>query len=174
MRSLFVVVLLAVSTGLAQAAATNDARIAVYFSPDGGCTEAIVGELARARTTVLVQAYSFSSAPIAKALVQARQRGVNVRLVIDKSVEDEPHSSANTVARGGVPVLVDAMHSIAHNKVMVIDDQVVITGSFNFTHAAESFNAENLLIIHDRDLARKYSENWRVHAAHAKPYAMPR
>ena len=71
-------------------------------------------------------------------------------------------------------MLVYAAHSISHNKVMVIDDQVVITGSFNFTHAAEAFNAENLLIIHDRDLARKYSENWRLHAAHAKPFSLPR
>lgn len=85
-------------------------------------------------------------------------------------MEEEPHSSASTVWRGGVPVLVDAQHSIAHNKVMVIDDQVVITGSFNFTHAAESFNAENLLVIHDRELARKYSDNWQAHAAHSKPF----
>ena len=56
------------------------ADIQVYFSPDGGCTEAIVRELGKAKFTVLVQAYSFTSAPIAKALVDAEKRGVKIHL----------------------------------------------------------------------------------------------
>jgi phosphatidylserine/phosphatidylglycerophosphate/cardiolipin synthase-like enzyme len=59
---------------------------------------------------------------------------------------------------------------MAYNKVMVIDGQTVITGSFNFTKAAEEKNAENLLIIHDAALAAKYSKNWAQHASHSQKY----
>jgi phosphatidylserine/phosphatidylglycerophosphate/cardiolipin synthase-like enzyme len=59
--------------------------VAVFFSPKGGCTEAVVEELGKAREIVLVQAYSFTSAPIAKALVEAHQRGVRVEVLLDKS-----------------------------------------------------------------------------------------
>lgn len=61
-----------------------------------------------------------------------------------------------------MPVLIDAKHAIAHNKVIVIDGETVLTGSFNFTKAAQDKNAENLLILHDRKLAAQYAENWRA------------
>lgn len=69
-----------------------------------------------------------------------------------------------------IPTFIDAAHAIAHNKVMVIDGQVVITGSFNFTKAAEESNAENLLVIRDTDLAGKYAANWETHLRHSERY----
>ena len=69
--------------------------------------------------------------------------------------------------------MIDAKHAIAHNKIMIIDEAVVITGSFNFTKAAEEKNAENLLVINDPVLAKKYVENWSSHAAHAEPFHRP-
>jgi phosphatidylserine/phosphatidylglycerophosphate/cardiolipin synthase-like enzyme len=57
--------------------------------------------------------------------------------------------------------MIDSAHAIAHNKVMILDGKTVITGSFNFTKAAEEKNAENLLTIKDKDLAGKYIENWK-------------
>jgi phosphatidylserine/phosphatidylglycerophosphate/cardiolipin synthase-like enzyme len=124
----------------------------VYFSPNGGCTDAIVRELDNARSTVLVQAYSFTSYRIAKALLDAHKRGVKVELILDKSQRTDQYSSADFVANSGIPTKVDAAHPIAHNKVMIIDGEIVITRSFNFTRAAEDNNAENLLVIHDRTL----------------------
>lgn len=142
-----------------------------YFSPNGGCTQAVVDALNAARKTVLVQAYSFTSAPIAKALVEAKRRGVDVRVILDKSQRTERYTGATFLADAGVPVSIDAAHKIAHNKVMVIDGQTVITGSFNFTKAAESGNAENvLLILHAPELASRYTENWKEHLVHAEPY----
>ncbi len=119
--------------------------VEVYFSPSGGCTEAVVRELSAARSTVLVQAYSFTSAPIAKALVDAHMRGVQVQVILDKSQRTEKYSEADFLVNAGIPTFIDAQHPIAHNKVMVIDGQTVITGSFNFTRAADEGNAENLL-----------------------------
>lgn len=136
----------------------------------GGATQAIVEVLSRARETVLVQAYSFTSAPIAKALVEAHQRGVRVEVILDKSQHGQRYSSADFVAPAGIPTLIDSVHAIAHNKAMVIDSQVVITGSFNFTTAAERQNAENLLIVRDPPLAARYAENWQAHATHSTRY----
>ena len=65
---------------------------------------------------------------------------------------------------------IDAEHAIAHNKVMIIDGETVITGSFNFTKAAEENNAENLLVIHDKKLAGLYTKNWYEHSQHSEVY----
>jgi phosphatidylserine/phosphatidylglycerophosphate/cardiolipin synthase-like enzyme len=66
--------------------------------------------------------------------------------------------------------MIDAEHAIAHNKVMIIDGETLITGSFNFTKAAQTQNAENLLIIRDQALAAQYTQNWEVHRQHSQPY----
>jgi phosphatidylserine/phosphatidylglycerophosphate/cardiolipin synthase-like enzyme len=150
---------------------TSLPAIEVYFSPKGGCTEAVVKEVDAARSTILVQAYSFTSAPIAKALVEAHKRGVQVQVILDKSNRTEKYSSADFLHNMGIPVCIDAQHAIAHNKVMVIDGRTVITGSFNFTKQAETGNAENLLVIRSPELAAKYTANWKVHADHSEPYA---
>jgi phosphatidylserine/phosphatidylglycerophosphate/cardiolipin synthase-like enzyme len=70
----------------------------------------------------------------------------------------------------GIPTWIDARHAIAHNKVMVIDGATVITGSFNFTKAAEEHNAENMLVIRDEALAAKYTANWQAHVEHSDVY----
>jgi phosphatidylserine/phosphatidylglycerophosphate/cardiolipin synthase-like enzyme len=143
----------------------------VYFSPNHGATKAVVDALEGAKSTVLVQAYSFTSAPIAKALVEARDRGVDVQVILDRKETGSKYSSADFLAHAGITTLIDGKHAIAHNKVMVIDGLAVITGSFNFTTAAERQNAENLLVIHDHALAARYTENWQSHAAHSTRYA---
>jgi phosphatidylserine/phosphatidylglycerophosphate/cardiolipin synthase-like enzyme len=144
--------------------------VEVYFSPKGGATEAVVRALDAAKSTVFVQAYSFTNKPIAEALIHARKRGVVVHVILDKSNLTENYSDADFLAHDGISTLVDARHAIAHNKIMIIDSEVVITGSFNFTKQAEEHNAENLLVIHDRALAEKYLANWHDHEAHSEPY----
>jgi len=142
----------------------------VYFSPKGGCTDAIIKELDNAKISILVQAYSFTSAPIAKALLIALKRGVKVEVILDKSQRTEKYSSADFLVNSGIPTKIDGAHAIAHNKVMIIDGENVITGSFNFTRAAEEKNAENLLVIRDKALAQKYTKNWEDHAGHSEIY----
>lgn len=144
--------------------------IEVHFSPRGGCTEAVVDEIDAAKGTILVQAYSFTSAPIAKALVDAHKRGVDVRVVLDQSQRGEKYTSADFVRNAGIPVWIDAKHAIAHNKVMVIDGATIVTGSFNFTKSAEESNAENLLVIRSPELATQYTANWKAHVEHSEPY----
>jgi len=143
----------------------------VYFSPHGGCTDAIIRELNKAQKGVLIQAYSFTSGSISKALLNAHKRGVKVEVILDKSQRTQKYSSATFFLNQGIPVRIDDKHAIAHNKVIIIDGEIVITGSFNFTKAAEENNAENLLVIHDKKLASIYTKNWQDHAQHAEVYA---
>ena len=117
-------------------ATTTLSAVTVCFTPGGNCTDAIVQALGDAKRTILVQAYSFTSAPIAKALLDAHKRGVQVQVILDKSQRTEKYSSADFLANQEVPTKIDAVHSISHNKVMIIDGDIVITGSFNFTKAA--------------------------------------
>jgi phosphatidylserine/phosphatidylglycerophosphate/cardiolipin synthase-like enzyme len=125
----------------------------VCFTPGGNCTDFIVQAISGAKTSLLVQAYSFTSTPIANALLDAHKRGVQVQVILDKSQRSEKYSSADFLANQGVPTLIDANHAISHNKVMIIDGDTVITGSFNFTKSAQEKNAENVLILRDPALA---------------------
>ena len=140
----------------------------VHFSPSGGATDAIIEAPDHARSSILVQAYSFTSETIAQALARAHGRGVQVQVLLDKSKRTPEYSVEALLSHAGIPILFDAAHAIAHNKVMIIDNRIVVTGSFNFTKAAEERNAENLLVFRDVDLAGRYVENWRAHQAHSE------
>jgi len=136
--------------------------IEVAFSPNGGGAAMIIKAIGQAQKTIKVQAYSFTNADIAKALLDASKRGVQVRVVLDKSQETEKYTSATFLANSGVPVRIDDDFAIAHNKIMILDEETVITGSFNFTKAAEERNAENVLVIRgNKDLAKFYLQNWQ-------------
>ncbi len=131
-------------------------------------------ELNAAKKTVLVQAYSFTSDEIAKALVDAHKRGVDVKVILDKkdNTTGKYSAAADFVAHAKIPTWLDGKHAIAHNKIMIIDGETLITGSFNFTKAAEHSNAENLLIMKNvPDLIAKYTANWNKHLSHSESYA---
>ncbi len=143
--------------------------ITCHFSPKGGCTDVVVQEIKKARREVLVLAYSFTSRPIAEALVDAKLRGLHVEIVLDHSNEKEEHTDLSFFIEQGLAPLIDPTHAIAHNKVMVIDGRTLITGSFNFTHQAETENAENLLILKGHpELVAAYRTNIAGHKAHAR------
>jgi phosphatidylserine/phosphatidylglycerophosphate/cardiolipin synthase-like enzyme len=142
----------------------------VCFSPNGGCTESIVKEINAAKSEILVQAYSFTSAPIAKALLNAHKRRAKVEAILDKSQRKERYTSPTFISNAGIPTFIDDKHAIAHNKVMILDKETVITGSFNFTKAAEEKNAESVLVIKSKELAKIYLDNWMKHKEHSGPY----
>lgn len=119
---------------------------------------------------MLVQAYSFTSHPIADALVRAHRRGVEVQAILDRSKRTQKYNTADMLVRVGIPVLIDASHAIAHNKVMIIDNDVGVTGSFDFTKAAEERNAENLLIIRNKQITALHVGNWRLDKDHSSPF----
>ncbi len=136
----------------------------VCFTPGGACTDLIVATLAKAREQVLVQAYQLTAEPIAQALISAKARGVEVDVILDKSQLHQRSAMTCQLLANGIPVLIDKKPAIAHNKVMIIDESEVITGSFNFSDNAQFHNAENLLVINDKALAKQYMNNWNQRA----------
>lgn len=149
---------------------SGNANYHVCFTPGQDCTDEIVDVLAAAKQSIYVQAYSFTSQPIAEALVAAKRRGVDVEVILDKSqYRAERYSASKFLDNQGIPVWIDFRPAIAHNKIMIVDGETVMTGSFNFTKAAQEKNAENLLIIHDVALAQRYFENWQIRQKESFP-----
>ena len=146
-------------------------QIEVAFSPRAGATELVVKVISSAEKTIRVAAYSFTSKPIAQALIAAHKRGVDVQVIVDKSQKTERYTSATFLANMGVPTRIDSQHKIMHNKFVIVDGAHVETGSFNFTSSAEKGNAENALVIwKNPQLAAIYTTNWREHWEHSEPY----
>lgn len=139
----------------------KQANYTVCFTPGQDCTTEIVDVVNNAISNIWVQAYSFTSKPIAKALVLAKERGVNVQVILDKEALTGKKTTLRFFVQHKIPVWIDNQPAIAHNKVMVVDQTQVVTGSFNFTNAAQFQNAENVLIIYDEGLAKKYLANWQ-------------
>jgi len=156
---------IAFASGLARAD-----EIQVCFNPplpeSCDATKAIVEALVSARQQVLVQAWGLISAPIAQELVQAERRVQDVRVILDKRAARRGYPF---LERAGLLVLIDAEHAIAHSSVMIVDRQIVITGSFNFTRSAQEQNAEDLVLIRSPTVAAQYVRNWNAHAAHSQP-----
>lgn len=138
---------------------------AVYFSPEDGA-QAVVEALGRARKSVRVQTLAMSSPQITRALVDAHQRGVSVEVIL-VGKPAKGHAPAVPLAQAGIAVLIDKAHASAGSNVMVIDRQVVLTGSFSFAPSVDGPGAENLLVISDPTLAARYGDNWQAHAAHS-------
>lgn len=146
------------------------AKVAVCFSPNGGCTDAIVKEIEKAKDQIVVQAYYFTSAPIAEALIKAARKRIAVRVIVDPITINNQTSVLPALAAAEIPIFVDREHAIAHNKVIAIDHSTVITGSFNFTKGAEEKNAENLPIIKDApEITWLYLKNFISHLKHSIP-----
>jgi phosphatidylserine/phosphatidylglycerophosphate/cardiolipin synthase-like enzyme len=129
-----------------------------------------VNQIDNAKSEILIQAYSFTSELIAKAILNAHKRGVHVEIILDKSNKSAKYSAGDFTAHMGVTTYMDSQHAIAHNKIIIIDKETVITGSFNFSKAAEEKNAENLLIIRNKELAKIYIDNWNKHKDHSDIY----
>jgi len=174
---LVLVALAAPALALASGARTLPARgsIEVVFSPEGSGEEALLRVIGAARETLHVQAYVFTSRPIADALVRAHRRGVHVQVLADAQMNRRGKGTAlPRLLDAGVPVALETRYAVAHNKVLIADGGgpscVVATGSYNFTWSANKRNAENLLVLRDNcPLAAAYLDNWRRHREDATP-----
>jgi phosphatidylserine/phosphatidylglycerophosphate/cardiolipin synthase-like enzyme len=151
-------------------AATGSVQYA--FTPGDHADSMIIAAIDDARQQVLVQAYSVTHRRIAEALVRAQRRGVEVAIIIDAEQAHSEPLVLRDLARGKVLLRYDHHHAAAHNKTMVIDPRLaqcaIVTGSYNFTTAAQQRNAENALILRaNTPLCDAYAENWRRHYSHS-------
>lgn len=179
-RRLALAVLVVVATLAGAGAGASDTLTArgsveIAFSPADDPEAALLRVIDRARETLHVQAYVFTSRPIAKALVAAHRRGVRVEVLADADMNRRGKGNAiPQLLEAGIPVAFETRYAAAHNKVLIADAEgggcAVATGSYNFTWSANHRNAENLLILRDNcPLARAYLDNWRRHRADAAP-----
>ena len=142
--------------------------LGLYFTPPANAAAAVVEVIDQSHTEVLVQAYGFTHNGIAQALIRAHARGVQVRVLLDQKSEASNRYVIDLMVANDLVWRQDGKHAIAHNKVIVIDNHIVITGSFNFTNSAQTRNAENLLVLKSNELAAQYKKNWQTHWVHSR------
>lgn len=170
-RSIIVVLMLGISFGIAYEEMvgvgtwhnfhSDTDKVNVCFTPPSGCGSLIAQEVSKAKKSIYVQAYGFTFGPIIYQLKAAHSRGVKVHVILDGGHLSNNKQIYQELKDIGMDVSLDKMSGIAHNKVMIIDQQKVITGSFNFTKSADTRNAENVVLIDDTNIAKQYLENWQ-------------
>jgi phosphatidylserine/phosphatidylglycerophosphate/cardiolipin synthase-like enzyme len=166
--------------GLSTPLAAREARAApgieAAFTPGDDVSALIVRRIAKARASVQVQAYLFTDRKLAQALLAAMKRGVEVEIVGDAAqYEAGGLPSLGALHRAGARVFLDASHAAAHNKIVIVDAAsdaaTVITGSYNFTQAAQSKNAENVVVISgNRAVTDRFLANFEYHRAECTPW----
>jgi phosphatidylserine/phosphatidylglycerophosphate/cardiolipin synthase-like enzyme len=155
--------------------ATQDIEAA--FSPDGGAERLVLRTIYGAQHSIRLLAYSFTAAPVAKALLDAKRRGVDVAVTVDyrNNVEEDRGGKATAALRalvyGGVPVRIVQVYPVQHSKFIVADGATVETGSYNFSQAAARVNSENVVVISDHpEIAQAFLRNWSQVSAAGEPY----
>lgn len=139
----------------------ESSQISIGFSPYGSALELILQSIEQAKYSIRVASYSFTSRPIANALIQAFKRGVDVRVIADKKANQPYYSAVRYIASKGIPTKTNDYYQIFHHKFIIIDGKHTETGSFNYTAAAASKNAENALMIwNNKKVARIYTNEW--------------
>jgi phosphatidylserine/phosphatidylglycerophosphate/cardiolipin synthase-like enzyme len=140
----------------------------ICFTPGEKCQEKIIQVIRDAKKEILVQAYSFSDLSIASALILAQVRGVNVKILLDKSQLNSKSSLIPYFIANKIYLKIDNEPIIAHNKIIIADRAIVVGGSYNFTYAAKNKNAENVTLIYDPKFAEKFVKYWYTRDAKSK------
>ncbi len=138
-----------------------------FFSPKGGGKAAVVAELAEARKSIYFMTFSLTDTEVGNMLGRKVRDGLDVQGVMDRWLAAGEYSLFESLKRRGIKVLRDGNQALMHHKVILIDSDTVITGSFNYSANAEQANNENFLIIRSPQIARAYMSEWKrvLHAA---------
>lgn len=155
------------------ATSIGQAEVRTYFSPNGGIRDAIVEAVAGARKRIRFMAFTFTEDAIAKAMIERHKDGVDVEGIFDSCLIDS-RSQYYALRSAGIRAWRDGNQALMHHKVIIIDDEIVIMGSYNFTANAESSNNEALAIILSHKLASDYlAEYARLRKAALKNRNLP-
>lgn len=144
------------------------AKVEVYFSPSRACEKEILSGITHAQKTIDAAVYTFTHKKIAKALYQAHQRGIKVRILTDRKQSDYYASMAPYLFRKGVPIKINTEHNIEHNKFVLFDQNKLITGSYNWTFSASNYNSENCMVITEDETTlaafqNRFDELWTLY-----------
>ncbi len=133
----------------------NNKKIDVFFCPDDWCANKVIYTLNEAKKSVYFMTFSFTHDKIADVLIKKKKEGLDVKGIIEKS-QNNAYCEYNRLKNNSIGVIWDKNKANMHHKVFIIDESVVITGSFNPTMNADTRNDENLLVIYDSEIAKKY------------------
>jgi len=128
----------------------------VMFSPADECGRVILDKIVKAERSIDLAIYYLTSRPLAKALVMASKQGVAVRVYADGESSREYYSKVNFLKKNGVLVKIENGEGLMHNKFCIIDDTLLITGSYNWTTSADLKNDENILLIGSEETVKAY------------------
>ncbi|MBI2550467.1 hypothetical protein HYV83_04790 [Candidatus Woesearchaeota archaeon] len=134
----------------------NTTPVEVYFCPEDDCASAVIKQLKKANSSIIFASYSFTHPELANELIIRRSAGISVFGMIEKSTTGSRYSKHAAMAANGIDVKLEPSKRLMHHKFFVIDNETVITGSFNPTQNADERNDENVIIIKDKELAEKY------------------
>mgnify|MGYP005853412517 CR=1 FL=1 len=145
----------------------------VFFSQTDGCLEQILKLIHSAKKEILVSTYTFTSREITNALLEMKDKGISIRIVLDGEQAETKFSKYEYIRKNNLPVRVTHytkkgfLKPKMHHKFMVVDRSVVLTGSYNFTASAEKINDENCVIIRDEpDVSEKFYKEferlWKI------------
>lgn len=137
-------------------------RIENYFCPEDDCEEHVLETLDSANDSIRFMVFSFTSDAIGEKLVEKYNKGITVEGVLEKKQNTADYSEYWTLAEAGIDVAYDTNPYNLHHKVFIVDDSVVITGSYNPTASGDNKNDENILIIHSKDVASRFIEEFEV------------
>ena len=146
-----------------QQAGQQAQRIDVAFSPEAGAEALVVKVIAGARQSIRLAGYSFTSPAVVRSLMDAKRRGVDVKIVIDdKGNRGKANLAAiNLIVGADIPLRVISAYAIHHDKYIVVDAKTTETGSFNYSQAAAKSNSENVLVVWDNPaVAARYLQHW--------------
>jgi len=138
----------------------DDSDIKVLFSPRDECGKEILDRLNAAEKSIELAMYMLTSRELSNALTLAARRGVTVRVFLDGENAEECYSKADFLKKNGVLVKLEKGEGLMHNKFCVIDEEVVITGSYNWTASADLKNDENVIIITSDKTANIYKKQF--------------
>lgn len=134
------------------------------FSPEGSALQLVLKTIESAQQEIRLMGYSFTSPEVVSALVRAKRRGVDVRIVLDEKGNRSKASQAamNIAVNAGIPLRTNGRYTIMHDKVIIVDNHTVEAGSFNYTRSAASRNSENVLVINEvPEVAQTYLQHWQ-------------
>ena len=146
-----------------QPAGTPSPPIEVAFSPEAGAEVLVLKVINSARQTIHLAGYSFTSPVVVRNLIDAKRRGVDVKVLLDDKGNRGQASVAamNLIVGAGIPLRVVSAYAIHHDKYIVVDGKHTETGSFNFSQAAAKSNSENVVVVWDnRAVAERYLSQW--------------
>lgn len=140
---------------------TQGITIENYFAPEDEVMAQIVSEVLSAKTSIHFMAFSFTSDSLGGAMLSKMENGVSVIGIFETRGADSQYSQCAPLLKNSADVTLDGNSRTFHHKVIIIDNQTVILGSFNFSNAANESNDENLLIVHDPSLAQAYEQEFQ-------------